>query len=115
MPFRKRLRSLRLLAKAPAGVNMSRRELIVVWSAAGLMVLMLLVPPWHVRQEARSVTGQHLATNERVEYGCIFAPPGPRQSTEVTLAEGQLLMQWAGVAIVLVAVLLTLRGSKAKR
>ncbi len=94
---------------------MSRRELIVVWVAVGLMVFMLLVPPWHVRQEARTTTGQHIATNERVEYACIFDPPGPRQSTEVSLAEGQLLMQWAGVAIVLAAVLLTLRGSKGKR
>ena len=94
---------------------MSRRELIVIWAAAGLMVLMLLVPPWCMRQEVRSVTGQHIATNAGVEYGCIFSPPGPRQSTEVTLAEGQLLMQWAGVGIVLAAVLLTLRGSKGKR
>ena len=89
--------------------------MIVVWSAAGLMILMLLFPPWHVRQEARSVTGQHLATNAGVEYACIFAPPGPRQSTEVTLAEGQLLMQWAGVGILLAAVLVTLRESKGKR
>ncbi len=94
---------------------MSRREITVIWIAVGLMMLMLLVPPWHVRQEARSITGQHLATNEHVEYGCIFDPPGPRQSTEVSLAEGQLLIQWAGVGIVVAAIFLTWRESKGKR
>lgn len=93
---------------------MSRRELIVVWIAAGLMVLMLFVPPWHVRKEARSTTGQHLSTHENVEYGCIFSPPGSL-STEVSLAEGQLLVQWAGVLIVLSAVLLTLRANRGDR
>ena len=93
---------------------MSRRELIVVWVAAGLMVLMLLFPPWHVRQEARNLSGQHLSTKQGVEYGCIFSPPAPPGS-EVSLAEGQLLVQWAGVGILIAAVLLTLREGKGKR
>jgi hypothetical protein len=94
---------------------MSRRELVVLWIAAGLMFLMLLVPPWHVRQEVRSVTGQHIATNAGVEHGFIFAPPGPRQSTEVTLAAGQLVVQWAGVGVLLAAVIVTFRAGRAKR
>lgn len=94
---------------------MSRRELIVVWVAAGLMFLMLLVPPWQVRQEVRSVSGHHIATNAGIEHGFLFAPPGPRQSTEVTLAAGQLVVQWAGVGVLLAAVLVTVRAGKAKR
>jgi hypothetical protein len=92
---------------------MSRRELIVVWVAAGVMFLMLLVPPWQVRQEVRSVTGQHIATNGGVEYGFLFAPPGPRQSTEVSFAAGQLVMQWAGAGLLLAAVIVTLRNGRA--
>ena len=93
---------------------MSRRELLVIWVAAGLMVLMLLVPPWHVRQEARNLSGQLLSTRQGVEYGCIFSPPAP-PSSEVTLAGGQLLVQWAGVGILVGAVLVTLRQGKGKR
>lgn len=91
---------------------MTRRDLKMIWIAAGLMVLMLLVPPWHVRQETRTTQGQLMSTSGGVEYAPIFDPPGPRWATEVTLAEGQLLMQWAGVAALLGPLLLTLRSRK---
>jgi len=91
---------------------MTRRELKIIWIAAGLMVLMLLVPPWRVRQETRSTKGEHMSTSEGVEYSPIFDPPGPKWSTEVTLAQGQLLMQWAGVAVLLVPLVLTMRAKK---
>ena len=81
---------------------MTRRELIVVWIAAGLMTLMLLVPPWLVRQDVRSINGEHLSSSENIEYGLIFNPPGPRYSTSITPAEGLLLVQWAGVIILLI-------------
>ncbi|MCK6459292.1 MAG: hypothetical protein L6Q95_05290 [Planctomycetes bacterium] len=93
---------------------MTRRELIAVWIAAGLMALMLLVPPWVVRQDVRSIKGEHLSSSENVEYAFLLSPP-KRYSTSVTPAEGLLLVQWGGVAIVLAAVLVTFRANAAGR
>jgi len=80
------------------------------------MALMLLVPPWVVRQDVRSIKGEHLSTSENIEYATILSPP-KRYSTSVTPAEGLLLVQWAGVGIVLAAVLVTFRttGNGRKR
>jgi hypothetical protein len=93
---------------------MTRRELVVVWIAAGLMALMLLVPPWIVRQDVYSIKGEHLSSGESVEYACIFSPP-KRYSTSVTPAEGLLLLQWAGVAVVGAAVFVTFRTNASGR
>jgi hypothetical protein len=71
------------------------KQLSVLWIGVGFIVLMGLIPPW-----------QYQSSNP-AGYGLMFSPPPGVHSVDIT----RLLIQWALVAIVSGALILSLKSA----
>lgn len=69
---------------------MNRRQRVALWIVAGVVAMMLLIPPFHLADRSGSFN---------MGYSFLLTPPKLGYST-ASVNYGTLLTQWVGVCLI---------------